>query len=50
MTQSKQSNRGRRSLPAKEKREPITVFIPLKFHTQFKKDIEPIVKKYLLNS
>jgi len=44
------SNRGRNRLPAKEKREPITVFIPLKHHTQFKKDIEPIIQKYLLNS
>lgn len=51
MTQNKQpSNRGRRSLPAKEKREPITVFIPLKHHVSFKKEIEPIIKKYLLNS
>jgi len=51
MTQNKQpSNRGRRSLPAKEKREPITVFIPLKHHVSFKKEIEPIIKRYLLNS
>mgnify|MGYP003436377803 FL=1 len=44
------SNRGRKALKPKEKREPITVFIPLKHHTQFKKDIEPIIQKYLLNS
>lgn len=44
------SNRGRNRLPAKEKREPITVFIPLKHHTIFKKEIEPIVKRYCLNS
>lgn len=49
MTQIKQtSNRGRRTLPAKEKREPITVFIPLKYHTLFKKEIEPIIQKYCL--
>lgn len=44
------SNRGRNRLPAKEKREPITVFIPLKHHVSFKKEIEPIIKRYILNS
>lgn len=48
--QTIKSNRGRKALKPKEKREPITVFIPLKNHTQFKKEIEPIIQKYLLNS
>ena len=48
MQKKETSNRGRRALPAKEKREPITVFIPLKYHTQFKKEIEPVIQKYLL--
>ena len=50
MTTIKKDNRGRRTLPAKEKREPITVFIPLKNHAKFKREIQPIVQKYLLNN
>ena len=51
MTEQKTtSNRGRKCLKPKEKREPITVFIPLKHHTLFKKEIEPIIQKYLLNT
>lgn len=46
-TEKKTDNRGRKALKPKEKREPITVFIPLKYHTLFKKEIEPIIQKYL---
>lgn len=44
------SNRGRKPLKPKEKRMPITIFIPLKNHTKFINEIEPIIQKYLLNS
>ena len=50
MTTIKKDNRGRKALEPKEKREPITLFIPLKNHAKFKREIQPIVQKYLLNN
>lgn len=40
-------NRGRKTLAPQDKRKALTVFIPLKNHAKFKRDIEPLVKKYL---
>jgi hypothetical protein len=47
MNQIKVETRGRKALEPQDKRAPLTIFIPLKHHAKFKKEVQPIVKKYL---
>lgn len=47
MTKSKTETRGRKTLEPQNKRKAVTIFIPLKNHAKFKRDIEPLIKKYL---